>query len=91
MISDEAEHFFTEKRSVLFEQSSFEKSNKEDESGADLNLMLAGRMAEMLYGRILPKDPGDWGNRLVVKIPYIESTQKKGTRETREKNCILEG
>ncbi len=84
-VSDQGDIIPLEKKTRFFDQSSLQDADDFGKEGAGLNLIIAGKMAEIIYGRIIPEISTLWGNTVALKIPYIESSQTKGTRKTQEK------
>lgn len=83
-VSDEGETIEPEVLKRVFDRSIYATMDQFNSNGNNLDLILAEKMSEMLYGRILPEDPGEWNNRLTLKIPFVESTCTSGNQKAQE-------
>lgn len=85
VISDQGEPVPMNQWERDFRHSQIAHLSDPEDDECHLQRMLAAGMAEMLFGRIIPEEPEEWGNRLVLKIPFIESNRTVKGRDAHEK------
>jgi len=73
---------------TIEESASLVDGRGAEDENASVNLILARKMAEMLYGTLSLKESDAPGNMFILKIPYVQSKRLKGKQETQEKICF---